>query len=312
MNFGEEIERFARSLDIKPAQIVTLFSLLLLEPHSTSDLGYKLGLPRTHLGRLLKSLQPYLEPKSQLVRVDVTFSKAISDYIDSKYSINESQYKKNTYNFFKKITSVRPEPLRELDQFQATTDTVVDRALYLHQKGEVFKRDIVFLGDDDLTSIAVAFLDRARSVTVIDIDQRILDLITRISDEYELNIRTINADFRTDSLSNLDNNFDVIFTDPPYTADGIGLFVSRGKNLLRDSYASSTYVCYGNSSRAPERIASVQREILSQGFVFDEIRANFNQYHGANSIGSGSDLYELKLINRNSNKRKYERIYTHE
>lgn len=312
MTFDKEIESIAKKLEIKPATIANFFSLLIQESPSTSDLAYKLRLPRTHLGRLLKSLQPYLEPKSQVVRIDVTHRKVISNFINSNYFIDKIHYKKNISDLFKKISAQRPKPLRELDQFHATIDTILNRSLHLHEMGEVFQRDIVFMGDDDLTSVAVALLNRARTITVIDIDQRILDLIEKISDENRLNIRIVKANFLTDSLSNFANHFDVVFTDPPYTEAGVGLFISRGKTILRKSHASSTYVCYGNSSRAPERIAFVQQEILSHGFIFDEIISNFNQYNGADSIGNGSDLYRLKLINRITKKGHYERIYTHE
>jgi len=312
MSFNEEIKLISDTLEIKPAQIIHLFELLIQENQTTSNLSYKLGIPRTHLGRLLKSLQEYLQPKSQVVMIDSSKSKYISDYIQLHYYQDENEYRKSVYDSFQKISTERPQPIRELDQFHATTDTVFRRAMYLHNKGDIFQRDIVFLGDDDLTSVAVALQGRSKSVTVIDIDERVLNLIDIISDRQQLNIKTVQGDFRTSLLSEFKNSFDTVFTDPPYTTDGIGLFISKCKEILRERYTSSAYVCYGNSSRAPERIASVQNEILQQGYIFEDVISNFNQYTGADSIGNGSDLYSLKLISRTKKDRQYKRIYTHE
>ncbi|MDH5491182.1 MAG: bis-aminopropyl spermidine synthase family protein, partial [Myxococcales bacterium] len=68
----------------------------------------------------------------------------------------------------------RAAPRRELDQVYATEASVFARAARLIEAGEV-QRGIAFLGDDDLTSLAIHLLGVARQTTVIDVDPAVLE-----------------------------------------------------------------------------------------------------------------------------------------
>ena len=81
----------------------------------------------------------------------------------------------------KQYSRLRPKPYTKLDQAYATPETALRRALYMMAEGDLEGRDVLFLGDDDLTSLAAGLLKIAKSITVIDIDVRILDLIDDIS-----------------------------------------------------------------------------------------------------------------------------------
>ena len=152
------------------------------------------------------------------------------------------------------------------------------------------------MGDDDFTSISVARLGKAVEITVLDIDDRILDKIKLISDKLSLNIKTVKHDLAKALPKDLINRFDVVFTDPPYTAEGISLFLSRSiSSLNRNNMAARIYLCYGNSDRAKERFLLIYRSIIDSGLMLRYVFDKFNRYFGAESIGSTSSMFVLDV-----------------
>jgi len=77
-----------------------------------------------------------------------------------------------------KFLENRPKPDFALDQSHAISSTVVRRALYLLKKGDIEGRKILFLGDDDATSLAVGLLNLAEEITVIDIDPNVIKFLS--------------------------------------------------------------------------------------------------------------------------------------
>lgn len=206
-----------------------------------------------------------------------------------------------------------PRPRREFDQFTATTKTTVDRAVLLTKNGDLRQKKVVFLGDDDLTSIASSMSEPSAQIEVLEIDRRIVALIKDTAREKRLNIKVREFDLRKDIPKELVGRFEVVFTDPPYTPGGVGLFLNQAIRLLKKSSESKIYLCYGTSERAKERELAIQQVINERGLVVKNKFHAFNKYVGAKSIGSQSSLYELELTPRTRElvveKR---RLYTHE
>jgi len=185
----------------------------------------------------------------------------------------------------------RPIPERKYDQFTATVETTSRRAALLNFLGDVREKRLLFLGDDDFTSVAVAALKTAAKISVLDIDDRILAEISRMSQELGLNIVTTHYDARKPIHLDLKGQFDVVFTDPPYTLGGIKLFVSRAVEALdKQNLTARIYACYGNSDRAKERYLPVQEVFTDAGLMLRWVFDRFNRYDGAESIGSSSSL----------------------
>lgn len=182
----------------------------------------------------------------------------------------------------------RPGPRRDLDQVHATYDTVARRARRLVEHGEA-QRGLLFLGDDDLTSLAVTLLLRAqqseRRVRVLDIDERLIAFLQDKGIDAEVH------DLR-EPLGKLRGKFGCVFTDPPYANEGFRLFVHRGASALKGD--GRLWIAFGSSRRAPERLLQKQRVLLEVGLAFDELWPGFNHYEGAESIGSRSDLYVVR------------------
>lgn len=314
--FISQIEICSESHDVKQGVLLDFFKLLLEDENiTTAELIYKLGIPRTHLGRILKFFEGFLQPKSHYVQLLSQHKEPLSHILRSENVIDEKYFSRKLLQIFSEIEKERPRPKRELDQFLATPETMVKRALYLHKNNEIYKRKVLLLGDDDLTSVAISLLNTADKIQVVDIDEEVLTNLQKIVQKYNLPVEISQADFRTDKLENLNEQFDLIFTDPPYTTAGISLFLDRAISSIQLRNSSSIYFCYGNSSRATERTLTVQKDVLSKGLVLTSIEKNFNQYTGADSIGNGSSLYgcvatpSIKVPKLN---KKAERIYTYE
>ena len=127
---------------------------------------------------------------------------------------------------------------REFDQSPVTWESSVERAVKLSAlvaQGDR-KRRVCLLGDDDLTSIALAACDRRVSIAVIDIDQELLAKIAEIADRFGLRIE-VHCDDLFDQAHPGDGEFDVVACDPSPNDDAIRMFVQAATcRLSPDGY----------------------------------------------------------------------------
>ena len=139
-------------------------------------------------------------------------------------------------------------PLRpELDQVWATAPSVLARARYLIEAGEV-QRGLALLGDDDLTSLALGLLGASRGAHVLDVDEALLRFLTERAAREGYGLDATLADAREPLPAVLRGRFGAVFTDPPYADEGFALFLGRAIELTRPD--ARLYVCFGASRRA--------------------------------------------------------------
>ena len=210
---------------------------------------------------------------------------------------------KNCHNLFpdvEKIFQNRPEVDVTIDQSKCTIETAFKRASYLLQKREALSGSLICVGDDDLVSVACAFLYHYIThgkgadfhVTVVDKDSRISKYITKISQDYQLPITCILHDLINPMPAELIQQFDCMITDPPYTLNGLQLFVIRGLACLKKNKEISIFLSYPHKSFV-DRL-KMQEFLTAHHIVIDHITERFNHYEGAGIIGSVSDFYQLK------------------
>ncbi|SPL98493.1 unnamed protein product [[Actinomadura] parvosata subsp. kistnae] len=180
-----------------------------------------------------------------------------------------------------------PRARHVLDHVSATPDTVLRRALLLGARFWLPGTRLLCVGDHDLTSLAVKLVHPETDVTVVDVDERILAYI----DEQRLGVRTRWADLRL-GLPASAKDHDLALTDPPYTPEGIGLFVARAVEGLKDG--GRVLLAYGASERTPLLAFKVQQELSELNLAYEAIYPDFNRYFGAEAIGSAADLYLLR------------------
>lgn len=181
-----------------------------------------------------------------------------------------------------------PPPLPALDHVQATAETVLRRAMWLDEQYDLGHNRLVLLGDHDLTSLAVRLIRPEAEITVVDVDDRVLEYLDRHSDR---SVATVHADLRVGLPPAVTGRADLVFSDPPYTPAGMALFAARGVECLADPPKGRLLLAYGYSPRHPALGAQVQRELAGLGLVFESIVPGFHRYHGAQAIGSAADLY---------------------
>lgn len=188
----------------------------------------------------------------------------------------------------------RPDPDPTLDHVAATRGTFVARAQFLDFEYRLDGSHVVFLGDHDLTSVAVAALDREARLSVVDVDQRVLEHISRVAPTVECH----HADLRDGLPAALSGSADLVFTDPPYSPMGVALFVALGLQSLRDHDHGRVVLSYGYGEQHPALGYKVQDELNRLRLVIESLRPDFNQYRGAEAIGGWSDLYVLRPTRR--------------
>ena len=187
----------------------------------------------------------------------------------------------------------RAPPARHvLDQIPADAETVVARAALLGSQFDVGKgRQVVVLGDHDLTSIALALVMPDTEIAVVDIDEPLLAFIDAIATERGLTIRTLFADLRDGLPDELVGSAALVFTDPPYSADGVTLFLERGLSALENRERGRIVIAYGAGDHRPDLALAVQERMQRLRVVIEAIYPSFNRYVLAQAIGGWSDLY---------------------
>ncbi|NVM16423.1 MAG: adenosylmethionine decarboxylase [Candidatus Lokiarchaeota archaeon] len=220
------------------------------------------------------------------------------------FSLSEIPDEFGTILKIKEILENRPEPDFALDQSHAISSTVINRVLYLLKKGDIEGRKILFLGDDDATSLAVGLLNLAEEITVIDIDPNIIKFLSDSANALALEgYNVLTHDLRGSSPVSVLNNYDLVVMDPPYTNEGLRLFLKRAKQVLKTNIniegkdhsvvGKKCLLCFGN--KPPKEMQQIQLSILDHGFIIKEMIPYFNLYKGASILGQFSHLYYLEV-----------------
>jgi predicted methyltransferase len=285
---------------LKKAEIEGLLYVLVSNTQglTLAELTTLTGVPRESLVMFKESISAYLNKESDKVQLSSEFLDAfkeldLKDYKWSLVKLEDTQLHSNLENL-RSSTSFTPN--RDLDQFIATTQTSVAKALLAKVKGVADDRNIAFVGDDDFVSLAMERLDLGESsFTVFDIDPLLLEEIRTKSIK---GIQTIQHDCRTELPALYKDHFDLVFTDPPYTANGVKLFLNRSLELLgKAEVTDNKYIIlfYGNSFKTPEKTLKIQEIISDMKLLVEDKIDKFARYSGADSMGNASSAYILKV-----------------
>jgi predicted methyltransferase len=205
----------------------------------------------------------------------------------------------------KEIFIMRPQANVAIDQTKCTIDTAVKRGILALINSVLIGKKTLCLGDDDMISIAIGFLLKKlysnmkyykTSISVLDIDQRVLTYIERIAEEESLPIECELIDFRSPIPEKFNNSYDCFFTDPPYTLSGMNLFISRGVEALKGESGIPVFLSYAHKS--PDFDLTMQRCFVDMGLMVSEILTRFNSYEGAAIIGNTGQMIILKTTSK--------------
>ena len=227
------------------------------------------------------------------------YNKIMEDRIDI-----DQDFKKEM-KILKGIYKARPEVDSTIDQSKGTMDTSLKRAVLCLQNYGILGNKILCVGDDDLVSVAIGFLLKKlfpqsrrypAEVHIVDIDRRFLKYIKQIAKLENLPITGHYADLREPLSQELHNQFDCFFTDPPYTLQGMNLFISRGLEALKEEPGLPIFFSFAH--RSPDMSLAMQREYVRMGLTISRLIPNFNRYEGAEIIGNTSQMTVLMTTNK--------------
>ena len=116
---------------------------------------------------------------------------------------------------FRSILADRPSPTQDFYQLCIDPESSLRRALAIkHELGRGM-HSVLFVGDDDATSIALALLEPSWPLWVIDIDERFLDFLRSAAERLEATLRTEAVDVRFAIPLHLKARFSGVVLDPP-------------------------------------------------------------------------------------------------
>ncbi len=258
-------------------------------PAKLDDLVARAGEARSVVKRLLEEKSKWFAVEEGRVACTQTGMAALAyEMVARQRAKPLSERSRTLIEGLRELAQKRSPAKRELDQIWASLPSVVRRAERLVAAGEV-QRGLVFLGDDDLCSLAIHLVEVGTRTTVIDVDQDLLKMIDDCAQDRHFEINTVAHDLREPCPKSLRGKFGCVFTDPPYAPEGFALFVGRAIELLRPD--GRLYVNFGWSRRALERGLEKQRILAQCGLLVLEVVPDCTEYEGAHSIGCRSDLW---------------------
>ncbi len=179
---------------------------------------------------------------------------------------------------FAAVAAQRPTPVEEFDQGYLTVESSIRRVLAMARRGDLTGKQLLVLGDDDLISVAAALMGLPSHVTVVEIDRRLTDFIDSVAENYGLPIRTVALDLRLPLPGEFLRAFDTFITDPPDTAPGQILFLSRGISALKGA-GSAGYFGFTLIEANLDTWRDVQAFLCRDaGFVITEALPDFSRY----------------------------------
>jgi len=204
---------------------------------------------------------------------------------------------------YAEVFAGRPQADVTLDQAKATMMTSFKRAWLCLKHHTLLGKQILCIGDDDLVSVAIGLLHNelagqkgsfAPTVAVVEKDERIIRYIRSLTEKHSLQIRCIEHDLREPLPTLVKGKYDVLFTDPPYTYEGMCLFLSRGLEGLKTQSGLPIFLSFG--SKPAEETFRIQQKWNEVNLVIERMIPGFNQYEGAQSLNSQGQMIILRTM----------------
>ena len=195
----------------------------------------------------------------------------------------------------------RPQVDVTLDQAKGTPLTAAKRAVLCLKQRSLLGKSVLCVGADDLVSVAIGFLllrlygdieSNRSKICVFEKDVRYISYIQEVARKYNLPIECVALDLREPLPLGYVGIFDCFFTDPPYTVEGMSLFLSRGIGGLKKERGLKVFLSFGQ--KPVEEVFRVQEAILAHGLILLEQFKAFNEYEGASLLGNVSQMMVLE------------------
>lgn len=177
---------------------------------------------------------------------------------------------------FKELVRGRPAPSLSFFQGYMREEDVVARAALMHHRGDLHRREIVLVGDDDLLSIALCLTGMPSRVCVLDVDERLGDFIRRVAKERGFDVEFRKYDVSEPLPGDLVGAFDVFSSEPLETLSGLKAFVARGVSCLRENGVG--YFGLTLLEASLRKWAAIERLLLAMKCVITDVIRDFSRY----------------------------------
>ncbi len=178
---------------------------------------------------------------------------------------------------YKEIAKNRPETCEMYDQGFLGAEDVLRRVEFMYERGDLLNSKIFVVGDDDLFSIASTLTGFPKKVSVIDIDDRLIEFINSVADEFSLPVEAEVCDAQEELPEKFRGKYDVFVTDPVETIPGLKLFLSRGVSALKGEGCAG-YFGITTLEASRKKWYEIQEIIHDMGFVITDLRRKFSVY----------------------------------
>ena len=281
-------------IDLPRAHAVVAL-LASTRPVPMADLVVKTGLSRGSIEEIVQNLRPFVQELRAGFLIERSHHRAVSGALRAVESSPPTPVSESAIlSKLKKVLADRPPPVWQLDHVPATVETVLRRATYMYSTFNLHDATVLMVGDQDMTSIALALVSPSTDVVVVDMDERVLSYIHEVRRTLALRIRPVFSDLRITLPRSLQQRCHLAFTDPPYTEQGLRLFLQRAVQSLVRGEPTRVLLAYGFGDRQLAKAYKAQSVIHSLRFVQHAMLPDFHRFEGAQAIGSRSDLYVLE------------------
>lgn len=311
----DKIDKILKNVDLKEGRTVIekfLLNLYFYERLSTKELAQMLVIPIPLVTAIKKEAI-----KENLVKQHngIVLSEEGDDYVNNYMGyggVNKKLYRKilddvddselndfynEIYETMEAIFKNRVEVDVTIDQSKCTVDTAIKRVIMGLKRYSIIGKNIACIGDDDLISVTINIILKElykgkiskTIIYVIEKDTRIIDYIKRISEIFELNnIVTIEIDLKEKMTQKMKNIMDCVYTDTPYTYNGLKLFLSRAVEILKKETGLNIFLSFEHKSQ--DDMLKIEVLFYNMGLSISEVFLRFNEYEAAKILGGKDNL----------------------
>lgn len=175
-----------------------------------------------------------------------------------------------------RLNKHRPPANVLIDQCPVTSFDLARRVGMMYDLGDIRHKKILCIGDNDFASILISVVGEPKEVVVVEIDDRVIEVLNSEAQKGELPITVLKLDIRsiqkTGCPEELLGQFDVFETDPPYTEVGMKFYAFLGMQALKRYGVGYIVVPHmALESWSDELMFSVQEFLLQNGFALTDV-----------------------------------------
>lgn len=167
------------------------------------------------------------------------------------------------------------------------------RVEFVWERGDLFDRHILVIGDDDLFSLAAGLTGLPKRIVVGEIDERLVQFINEHARRLRLPVEAFVYNVADPLPAQFRRGFDVFVMDPVETVPGFSAWLSRGLAGLR--HPGAVYFGLTELECPAEYWHQFQHLLNDCGLVLTDILRGFSRYENA-SLSDPEKWSKCRLV----------------